>query len=33
MTRSSDNIMETIRMIDEECLDIRTITMVISLMD
>ena len=33
MTRSSDNIMETIRMIDEECLDIRTITMGISLMD
>ncbi len=33
MTRSTDNIMETIRMIDEECLDIRTITMGISLMD
>ena len=28
-----DNILETIRMIDEECLDIRTITMGISLMD
>ena len=33
MTRSADNIQETIRMIDEECLDIRTITMGISLMD
>ena len=28
-----DNILETIRMIDEECLDIRTITMGISLLD
>ena len=26
-------ILETIKMIDEECLDIRTITMGISLMD
>lgn len=33
MTRTSDNILETIRMIDEECLDIRTVTMGISLMD
>jgi uncharacterized protein (UPF0210 family) len=33
MTRSTDNIMETIRMIDEECLDIRTITRGIALMD
>ena len=33
MTRSTDNIMETIRMIDEECLDIRTVTMGISLLD
>lgn len=31
--RYSDNILETIRMIDEENLDIRTITMGISLMD
>ena len=29
----TDSILETIRMIDEECLDIRTITMGISLMD
>lgn len=29
----ADNIEETIRMIDEECLDIRTITMGISLLD
>ena len=28
-----DNILETIRMIDEECLDIRTVTMGISLLD
>ena len=33
MARTSDNILETIRMIDEECLDIRTITMGISLLD
>ncbi len=33
MTRTSDNILETIRMIEEESLDIRTITMGISLMD
>lgn len=32
-TISDDNILETIRMIDEECLDIRTVTMGISLMD
>ncbi|MDD6259449.1 MAG: PFL family protein [Erysipelotrichaceae bacterium] len=32
-SRYSDNILETIRMIDEENLDIRTITMGISLMD
>ncbi|MCR5795961.1 MAG: PFL family protein [Solobacterium sp.] len=32
-TISRHNIMETIRMIDEECLDIRTVTMGISLMD
>ena len=29
----SDNILETIRMIEEECLDIRTITMGINLLD
>ena len=28
-----NNILETIRMIDEECLDIRTVTMGISLLD
>lgn len=33
MARRSENILETIRMIDEECLDIRTVTMGISLMD
>ena len=33
MPRTSENILETIRMIDEECLDIRTVTMGISLMD
>lgn len=32
-TKRRDNILETIRMIEEECLDIRTITMGISLMD
>ena len=32
-TLSDDNILETIRMIDEECLDIRTVTMGISLLD
>ncbi|MCR5230168.1 MAG: PFL family protein [Solobacterium sp.] len=31
--QSSDSILETIRMIDEECLDIRTVTMGISLLD
>ena len=30
---NTDNILETIKMIDEEKLDIRTITMGISLMD
>lgn len=29
----TDKILETIKMIDEECLDIRTITMGISLLD
>ena len=29
----SENILETIRMIEEECLDIRTVTMGISLLD
>ena len=29
----SDYILETVRMIEEECLDIRTITMGISLLD
>ena len=33
MRKSSDKILETVRMIDEECLDIRTVTMGISLMD
>ena len=32
-TSRRDDILETIRMIEEECLDIRTITMGISLMD
>lgn len=32
-TTASDNILETIRMIEEENLDIRTITMGISLLD
>ena len=32
-TKRRDNILETIRMIDEECLDIRTVTMGISLLD
>lgn len=31
--QSADSILETIRMIDEECLDIRTVTMGISLLD
>ena len=33
MAIHEDNILETIRMIDEECLDVRTITMGISLLD
>lgn len=33
MEEREDKILETIRMIDEECLDIRTITMGISLLD
>ena len=33
MAIREDNILETIRMIDEECLDVRTITMGISLLD
>ncbi len=33
MLLGSDNVLETIHMIDEECLDIRTVTMGISLMD
>ena len=33
MAQKEDKILETIRMIDEECLDVRTITMGISLMD
>ncbi len=33
MAIRQNNIMETIRMIDEECLDVRTITMGISLLD
>jgi len=33
MAIRTENILETIRMIDEECLDIRTVTMGISLMD
>ena len=32
-TITSDNILETIRMIEEENLDIRTITMGINLLD
>ena len=32
-TTASDNILETIRMIEEENLDIRTITMGINLLD
>ena len=32
-SRDSENILETIRMIEEECLDIRTVTMGISLLD
>ena len=33
MRIESDNILETIHMIEEDCLDIRTITMGISLLD
>ncbi|MGI5888411.1 MAG: PFL family protein [Oscillospiraceae bacterium] len=33
MAQQEDKILETIRMIDEECLDIRTVTMGISLLD
>ena len=33
MSERGEKILETIRMIDEECLDIRTITMGISLLD
>ena len=33
MAQKEDRILETIRMIDEECLDVRTITMGISLLD
>ena len=33
MRIESDNILETIHMIEEDCLDIRTVTMGISLLD